>query len=205
MATIYQLHWVLRWPKAQHLRGISGQVKKAWELARGKRSWGHREVWDARRRCGRRVGVVAVPVFDLAVDAKRWLVVARPGTGREPWYLLTTECVETEEQAWRVVFAYARRWQVEMTIRFDKSELAFASLRVRIGRPAAKFGRLRLSSMRFCFPCSPHCSDRSVTGYYAIGVIGQDSGAEKSQLHCIVYVLPCLDSGWLIPHLTSLP
>lgn len=131
VATIYQLHWVLRWPKAQHLRGFSGQVKKAWELTRGKRSWGHRQVWDARRRCWRRVGVVAVPVYDLATDAQRWLVVARPGGGREPWYLLTTERIESEEQAWRVVFAYARRWQVEMAIRFDKCELAFASPRLR--------------------------------------------------------------------------
>ncbi len=131
VATIYQLHWVLRWPKAQHLRGLVGQVHPAWQLTRGKRSWGHRQIWDARRRCWRRVSVMAVPVYDLATDAKRWLVVARPGGGREPWYLLTTEPVESEAQAWRVVFAYARRWQVELTIRFDKSELAFASLRVR--------------------------------------------------------------------------
>lgn len=131
VAQIYQLHFVLRWPKAQHLRSLTGQVKKAWQLTRGKRSWGHRLIWDARRRCWRRVGVVAVPVFDVATEARRWLVVARPGGGREPWYLLTTEIVESVEQAWRVVFAYARRWQIEMSHRFTKSELAFASPRVR--------------------------------------------------------------------------
>ncbi len=131
LATNFQLHGILRWPKAHYLGACPGPAKKAWELTRGKRSWGHREIWDARRQCWRRVGVVAVPVFDLAAYAKRWLVVARPGGGREPWYLLTTEPVESEEHAWRVVFAYARRWQVEMSIRFDKTELAFGSLRVR--------------------------------------------------------------------------
>jgi len=44
--------------------------------------------------------------------------------------LLTNEEVETEEQAWKIVFAYARRWQVEMSFRSLKSELAIQSLRV---------------------------------------------------------------------------
>jgi len=44
--------------------------------------------------------------------------------------LLTNEEVETEEHAWKIVFAYARRWQVEMSFRSLKSELAIQSLRV---------------------------------------------------------------------------
>jgi hypothetical protein len=46
------------------------------------------------------------------------LVVCR-SAGRLPWYLLTNEA-----EAWQVVFAYVRRWQIEQTWRFDKSELA---------------------------------------------------------------------------------
>jgi hypothetical protein len=37
------------------------------------------------------------------------------GSGREPWYLLTNERILTPEDAWQIVFAYARRWQVEMS------------------------------------------------------------------------------------------
>jgi len=51
------------------------------------------------------------------------LVVCR-SAGRLPWYLLTNEVVSSEDEAWRVVFAYARRWQIEQTWRYDKSELA---------------------------------------------------------------------------------
>src|SRR5207248_3394045 len=50
--------------------------------------------------------------------------------GGEPWYLLTNERVETTADAWNVVLAYARRWQIEMTFRNLKSELAIQSLRV---------------------------------------------------------------------------
>jgi len=57
--------------------------------------------------------------------------VARPGQGREPWYLLTNEPVHNADDAWRIVLAYARRWQVEMSIRYDKCELAFESPRLR--------------------------------------------------------------------------
>jgi hypothetical protein len=46
-----------------------------------------------------------------------FLVVSRQGKGRRPWYLLTTEEVRTEQQAWKIVFAYARRWDIEGTWR----------------------------------------------------------------------------------------
>ncbi len=57
------------------------------------------------------------------------LVVSRPGKGRKPWYLLTNEPIQTVEDAWRIVLAYNRRWQVELSIRYRKSELAFESPR----------------------------------------------------------------------------
>jgi hypothetical protein len=121
----------VRWPKRYHLLDEHGQERKAWEITRGKRSWEHRLLWDARRRCQRKVGVLACPVFDKDHRQPLWLVVARPGSGREPWYLLTNEPIQTPTQAWQVVLAYARRWNIEMSIRFDKCELAFESLRVR--------------------------------------------------------------------------
>ena len=38
--------------------------------------------------------------------------------------------VNTAEDAWKVVMAYARRWQIEMAFRNLKSELAIESVRV---------------------------------------------------------------------------
>ena len=131
LAQIHAVRFVLRWPKHYHLLNETGQERKAWEVTRGKRSWEHRLLWDTRKRCYRKVGIFATPVLDKVHFQPLWLVVARPGQGREPWYLLTNQPINTVDQAWQVVFAYARRWQVEMSLRFDKCELAFESPRLR--------------------------------------------------------------------------
>lgn len=130
LAFVSAVRFVMRWPKKYTLIDENGQRKKAWEIARGKRSWTKRKLWDARRHCEREVGVVAFQVFDPVFLQPLWLVVSRPGPGKTPWYLLTSEPVYTPDQAWRIILIYGRRWQIEMTLRFDKSELAFESLRV---------------------------------------------------------------------------
>jgi hypothetical protein len=131
LAYVHAVRFVLRWPKHYRLLDEQGRLCKAWEITRGKRSIDHRLIWDARRRCWRKTGLIFVPVFDTTFEQPLTLVVARPGHGREPWYLLTNEPVLTPQDGWRIVFAYARRWLVEMSIRLDKSELAFESPRLR--------------------------------------------------------------------------
>lgn len=128
-AFVHAVRFVLRWPSHYRLVDETGQLKKAWEIARGKRSWEQRLLRDTRRHCERRIGVVAFPVLDPQFEQPLWLVVSRQGPGKTPWYLLTSEPVCTAEQAWQVILIYARRWQVEMSLRFDKSELGAESLR----------------------------------------------------------------------------
>lgn len=130
-----QLRFVLRGPGRYKLLGprAGWQPAKAWELARGQRSWDFRLLWDAHKQCERRTGVLAVPVWrpdDVTHARPLWLVVARRGQGQEPWYLLTSEPVQTAEDAWQVVYTYARRWQIEMSWRYGKSELAMESPRL---------------------------------------------------------------------------
>jgi DDE family transposase len=125
------VRFILRWKKNYRLETADGQLRKAWECARGKRSLDHRLIWDARRRCERQTGVLYLPVRVPAVPAPLWLVVARAGQGRTPWYLLTNEPIRDVADAWRVVLAYSRRWQVEMSIRYGKAELALESPRLR--------------------------------------------------------------------------
>ena len=57
-----------------------------------------------------------------------WLVIARRKGGLS-WYLLTNEPNTCVEEAWGIMFAYARRWQIELTWRENKSELALQSPR----------------------------------------------------------------------------
>ena len=121
--------FVLRWPKNYYLLNEQQQLQKPGEISKGKRSWEHRLLWDARRRCERDTGIIACPVFDPTHHQPLWLVIARR-KGQSPWYLLTSEPAHSPQLAWRIVFAYARRWQVEMAIRYNKSELAFESPRL---------------------------------------------------------------------------
>lgn len=121
--------FILRWPKDYQLLDEQEQLKKPGEISKGKRSWDHRLLWDARRRCERKTGIIAFPVFDRTHSQPLWLVVARR-KGQPPWYLLTNEPAHSPELAWKIVFAYARRWQIEMALRYNKSELAFESPRI---------------------------------------------------------------------------
>ena len=130
MAFVHSARFVMRWPKYYRLCPPDGEPRVAWQLSRGKRSWGHRLLWDARRRCQRKVGVIAIPVLDPVHRQPLTLVVARRGQGQTPWYILTNEPVHNEADAWRIVLIYARRWQVEMCLRFNKCELAFESPRI---------------------------------------------------------------------------
>jgi len=125
-----RVSFVVRWKKGNKLLDNWGEERKAWQIARGKRSVSYRLLRDTRSKELSKVGVVAIPVTLVDHPQPLWLVVARLGKGREPWYLLTADRIRTAEDAWTVILAYVRRWQIELVWRYSKSELAFESLRV---------------------------------------------------------------------------
>ncbi len=149
LALDHHLRFILRWNKSYHLIGPDGRKHEVWKISRGKRSWEYRMIWDARRHCLRKTGVIALPVRLPDDDRPLSLVVSRPGYGRKPWYLITTEPVSSAEQAWRIVLAYARRWQIEMSLRFTKSEMAFESPRLIQWEARLKF--LLIASLAYAF------------------------------------------------------
>jgi hypothetical protein len=118
------LRFVLRWRKDYQLVDAQGQKRKAWHIARGKRSSRDRLLWDSRRTRWVQASVLVLPVCHPAHPEVTLSLVVCRSAGRLPWYLLTDEAVTNEEEAWQVVFAYVRRWHIEQTCRFDKSELA---------------------------------------------------------------------------------
>lgn len=124
------LRFVLRWPKRYRLLDQWGEARKAWQIARGKRTWSTRQLYDSHTGTHHKVGVLALPVAHPEHARPLWLVVARSKHGREPWYLLTSDLIRTPEDAWAVVVAYARRWQIEQSWRYHKSELGCESPRV---------------------------------------------------------------------------
>lgn len=124
------VRFVVRWKKGNKLLDNWGEQRKAWQIARGKRSQDYRYLRDPRTKQLLKVGVLAIPVTLLDHPQPLTLVVARLGNGREPWYLLTAEACRTRGEVWAIVLAYARRWQIELVWRYSKSELAFESPRV---------------------------------------------------------------------------
>ena len=125
--------FVVRWPKHYKLvGGIDGEKKPAWHITRGKRSLDTRLMRDAAAKQERMTGVYWTHVEHPDWPSRTlYLVVARSGkAGAEPWYLLTSETVQTASDAWRIVSAYSRRWQIEMSFRYNKSELALQSPRL---------------------------------------------------------------------------
>ena len=144
-----QTRWLLRWPKAYHLVDAQGRERPAWQIARGKKTWERGQVWDGRRHRWRVVGLLALPVHHPAYDTPLWLVVSRPGKGQTPWYLLTNEPLQTAADAWRLIRAYGRRWQIEQTWRSSKSELACESPRLWLWETRRKL--LLLASLAYAF------------------------------------------------------
>lgn len=135
-----RVRFVVRWKKGNKLIDAAGQERKAWEIARGKRSWGTeaKRLWDSHARAYRSTRVLALPVSHPECPEPLWLVVVRQGGGREPWYLLTNEPVETEAQAWDIAFSYVSRWKIEEQFRFQKTELLIESVRLRGWEPRRK-------------------------------------------------------------------
>jgi len=139
-----QVRFVLRWPRAYKLLGFDEAVGvdireaalarydlAAWRHFQGKRNQAHYQLWDNRRHCYRTVGVVWKEIRHREhPDQRLWLVASRPGSGLEPWYLLTNEPVYEARQAWQIVLSYGRRWQIETSWRYAKSELGFESPRL---------------------------------------------------------------------------
>ena len=147
-AFLHGARFVLRWPKNYSLWDEQEQLRKPGEFSKGKRSWEHRLLWDARRRCQRQTGIIAFQVSDPTHLQPLWLVVARR-KGQSPWYLLTSEPAHSPHLAWQIVLAYARRWQVEMAIRYNKCELAFECPRLFKWQPRLKL--LLIAGLAYAF------------------------------------------------------
>jgi Transposase DDE domain len=126
-----QVRFILRWKKGNDLLDANGDRRKTSEISRSKRSIDHRMIYDNKRRCERKTGIIFMPVRlpDLP-DQPLWLVVSRPGAGRQPWFLLTNDPIHSSDEAWRIVLGYNRRWQIETVIRLEKSELGIESIRL---------------------------------------------------------------------------
>ena len=124
--------FLLRWPSAYRLLDVLGRAKRASLFSVGRKATSSQLVWDMNRRCQLRRSLLWMPcLHPHYLDQPLTLIICRPGRkGRQPWYLLTNEEVKSDQDAWRLVHAYARRWQIEQSFRFSKAELGMESCRL---------------------------------------------------------------------------
>jgi hypothetical protein len=123
------VRFLVRWKKGNKLVEAAGLERKAWPIARGKRSWGKAQRHcESHDRLCRRTGVLALPLQHEPYQGQLCSVVVRQGKGRQPWDVLTKEPVETQEQAWDIACSSVRRGKIEERFRFQKSELQLESL-----------------------------------------------------------------------------
>jgi hypothetical protein len=126
------LRFIERWRKDYKLLDLQGHERKAWELMRGKRAQAATKLWNAHQRRAVPISWVSLPVRHAEVPgAILHLIVVRSTAWQQPWYLLTNEAIESPEDSLRVILAYARRWQIEWSFRFQKSELGIEHARLR--------------------------------------------------------------------------
>jgi len=123
-----RLRFVVRWPGRYFLVEEQGFAYKAWQMTRGRRAQEVR--WISGQGRLQKISLLWRAVRHPDYADPLVLVVARRGGGQSPWYLLSSEPIETGEDAWKIVRAYARRWQIEMAFRYNKSELAVESPRL---------------------------------------------------------------------------
>ena len=127
-----QDRFLLRWPSGYKLLDQKGRLKRASLFSVGKKATSSQQVWDMNKKCSLRRSLLWMPCLHKDYpDYPLTLIICRPGKkGRQPWYLLSNEKINDDGDAWKMVHAYARRWQVEQSFRFSKSELGMESCRL---------------------------------------------------------------------------
>jgi hypothetical protein len=156
LLSMLKVPFVIRWKGGHHFTDVKGEEKALWKIARGKRSWGYRDVEDNSKEGWSRRSVVAMPVRHAGYAGPLWLVVGRGK--KDPWYLITNQPVETEEQAWEMVMSYARRWKIEETFRFEKCEMGIESVCLKSWEAREKLLSLLTVAysflLSFCYPAN---------------------------------------------------
>jgi hypothetical protein len=124
----FHLHFVIRWKKGHFFRDERGVEKKLWQIGQGKKYLSHKEIFDLSTGQKMPCDIWWAPVWHKEYASQMYLIRVR--VKKHVWYLITNEHIKKDEDAWTVVFAYKRRWQIELSFRYGKCELAIESPRL---------------------------------------------------------------------------
>jgi Transposase DDE domain len=117
--------FVIRWIKSHFFFDQDGKKKKLWQIGQGKKYFAHKLIKDVKTGEKIACDIWWAPVSHVQYAGQLFVVKIR--AKNHIMRLITNERVTTEEQAWEVFFTYTRRWQIETSFRYGKSELAMES------------------------------------------------------------------------------
>jgi len=120
--------FVIRWIKTHCFLDAHGNEKKLWQIGHGKKYLAHKLIYDIYTGQKMPCDIWWTPVRHPGYAHQLYLVKVR--IKKEVSYFITNEPVKTEAQAWAIVFTYKRRWQIELSFRYGKCELAMESPRL---------------------------------------------------------------------------
>jgi hypothetical protein len=120
--------FVIRWKNNHFFLDKSGNEKKLWQIGHGKKYLAHKLVYDIHTGQKIQCDIWWTPVRHTNYAHQLYLVKVR--IKKDVSYFITNERVITEAQAWDIVFTYKRRWQIELSFRYGKCELAMESPRL---------------------------------------------------------------------------
>ena len=123
-----RVKFVIRWKKGHCFFNANGQEKKLWQIGQGKKYLAHNHIQDVHTGEKMPCDIWWAPVWHAAYTYQLYVVKVR--VKKKIWYLITNEQIRTANQAWEIVFAYRRRWQIETSFRYGKCELAMESPRL---------------------------------------------------------------------------
>jgi DDE family transposase len=125
---VLRAKFVIRWKKGHFFFNANGQEKKLWQIGLGKKYLSHKEIRDVHTGEKMPCDIWWAPVWHPCYTYQLYVIKVR--VKKKVWYLITNERIITESQAWEIVFAYRRRWQIETSFRYGKCELAMESPRL---------------------------------------------------------------------------
>lgn len=125
LAQDLHVRFVIRWIKSHLFRDAAGNEKKLWQIGQGKRYFAHQLLRDIKTGQKMTCDIWWAPISHASYAGQLYVVKIR--AKNHVMRLITNERVTSEDQAWDVFFAYTRRWQIETSFRYGKSELAMES------------------------------------------------------------------------------
>ena len=120
--------FLIRWKKNHFFWDNNGKEKKLWQIGHAKKYLAHKLLYDVYTGEKMQCDIWWAPVRHANYAHQLYLLKVR--IKKEVSYFITNERVVTDSQAWDVFFTYKRRWQIELSFRYGKCELAMESPRL---------------------------------------------------------------------------